>query len=82
VTNGKISAALGFLRDDLKLYIYPFSEDVLISHIYNGGYRAVRNQPAVVSLSPGTQHVRVMEQMYGDVATLAGSPAYPEYGCE
>ncbi|KAK1749855.1 hypothetical protein QBC47DRAFT_439520 [Echria macrotheca] len=74
VDKGKISTALlAFLRDDLQL---PFTEDALVSDVYNGGYRTVRDSAAVVSLSPAAQAVRVLRQTYGDAAALAASPAY------
>lgn len=74
VAKGKITAPLlELLRDGLKL---PFTESAIVSDVYNGGYRTVRDRTYVVSLGPAGGKVKVLRQTYGNSDSLSASPAY------
>ncbi|KAK6527603.1 putative Insecticidal toxin complex protein TccB2 [Orbilia ellipsospora] len=74
LTKGKISSdLLTFLRDQLKL---PFTAKAIVSDVLANKTRTVRDDSVVVSLSNGTNAVRVLRQSYLDSQTLAASPAY------
>ncbi|KAK1825893.1 hypothetical protein QBC39DRAFT_399954 [Podospora conica] len=54
----------------------PPRQSAVVSDVYGGSYRTVRDKACVVSLGPSGGKVKVLRQTYGDSDSLSASPAY------